>query len=110
MRTVFEQCFIAGWDHADGNAAISKGLITGQEVKLRREAENKFDTNAIEVMWAGASPMIKLGYVPRVSNGALALLLDEGRAYKARVVEVNPASSNPWKKCAIRVEIEEESK
>ena len=105
MRTVLEKCFIAGWDHADGNAAVMEGLSTGQAIKLRREPENRFDPNAIEVMWPGASPMIKLGYVPRVSNGALAILLDEGRVYKAQVVELNPASTNPWN-CAITVEVE----
>lgn len=104
MRKVLEKCFVAGWDHADGNAAVREGLSIGDTVILEREPANEFDPNAIAIYWGAGR--IKIGFVPRNQNGALAVLMDEVYITTAKVVEVNPATSNPWKKCAIDAFVE----
>ena len=99
-RTLLEKCFIAGWEHHEGSAAK---LEVGQSVILSREPDNEYDSNAIKVIAAS----FMLGYIPKAGgNGALALLMDEGRKVKAEIVALDLESKNPWKKCAIFVTTE----
>lgn len=68
-------------------------------VILKREAGNSHDALAVEAYWRHQ----KLGYVPRLSNFALAKLLDEGEQIRAHIVTLN-AEKMPWK--GIEIEIE----
>lgn len=58
----------------------------GQPVQLKREPHNPHDSHAIEVYWQN----YKLGYVPRISNFALAKMLDEQAHISAFIVALNP--------------------
>ena len=102
-RVLLEKCFIAGWDHHEGQIA---DLQVDQRVLLTREPENEYDSNAIKVI-AGS---FMIGYVPKVSNGALALLMDEGRLVEAKIAALDLGSKNPWKKCAVTVTLKVEGK
>lgn len=62
---------------------IRDELTTGQSVQLERMLNNEFDINAIRVMYGDK----QIGWIPKHENTQLALLLDEGKEYTARVYE-----------------------
>lgn len=64
---------IAGFRHGSGEAVLDQ-LRSGDALALVREPDNPHDPRAIRIDWNG----IKLGYVPRQDNAALALALDRG--------------------------------
>lgn len=105
QRTLLEKCFLAGWDHWDGDSVFDRMQI-GDGLKLVREPNNEFDPNAIAVYYDDS----KLGLIPRTSNGALALLLDIAKVTKVRcVVAALKKSENPWNRCAVTVSAEVDS-
>lgn len=53
----------------------------GDLLELRLEPENKYDYQAVEILWKGR----KLGYVPQVDNTIIYNLLKEGRKLEARM-------------------------
>ena len=109
MRTLLDKCFIAGWEYYDGERALAEGMKEDDPIALTCEPENEYDSNAIAVYWYNGKNAIKIGFVPRASNGALALLLDRLPDYimsiSAQIVTLQN-SSNPWKRCAITVAAE----
>lgn len=72
-------------------------MRVGDALALIREADNRYDPQAIRVEWRG----VKLGYVPRAENRSVAQAMDEGQRVSARIARLNE-HPNPWK----RVEIE----
>jgi hypothetical protein len=73
-------------------------LAVGNALTLVREADNPHDTLAVRVDWHG----VKLGYVPRRENAAIARLLDGGQPLWARISRLTD-SPDPWAR--IRFEI-----
>jgi hypothetical protein len=55
-----------------GAVAVIGALKRGAHLELRREADNKYDRNAVGVYFGGRH----LGYVPKSDNRELAFLLD----------------------------------
>ena len=51
----------------------------GNYVTIRREADNRYDDKAVEVLIDG----MKVGYVPRSENILIAAMMDEGKTVKA---------------------------
>ena len=91
---------LAGFRH--GEAAQAMPLMRkGDALELVREQDNPHDPNAVRVDWRG----LKLGYVPRRQNGALAWGLDRGTPLRARVsrLEDHP---NPARRIEFEVYIE----
>lgn len=60
---------------------VKDSLEVGAEVQLVRMPNNQHDVNAIKVMYGEH----QVGWIPRISNADLAMLLDEGRVYSAKV-------------------------
>ena len=58
-----------------------------------RESENVYDPQAVRVEWRG----VKLGYVPRRDNAAVARMLDNGIGMNARITRLTK-SRNPWQR------------
>lgn len=107
-RVINEELFIAGWQHYDGEEVFPMMRI-GQPVHLVREPKNEHDSNAIAVYWAtpNGEQDYKIGFVPRTSNGALALIMDErGSLGLAASIVKRQVDSNPWKRLAIKIEVE----
>lgn len=78
--TLFEG-FIAGVGyHTPDELWI--GLKPGLELGLSREPENSYDPKAVAVTVTvpalGGDRLVKLGYLPRVANSAIAGLMDAG--------------------------------
>lgn len=81
--------------------AMSVVIMDLNVVELRREPDNRFDRNAIEVYGAvrrppeGESPvLVKLGYVPRQFALWMAKLLDSQVGLVARVEYADLASAS----------------
>jgi len=73
-------------------------IRVGDALTLKREAENPYDRNAIQVLWQGHL----LGFVPRRENKAVARAMDRNEPLIARVVALQPAET-PWRR--LRFEI-----
>lgn len=61
-------------------------LEAGFLLRLKRESENPYDKNAVLVLTASG---YAIGYIPRVSNEALAEAMDAGQVFYAVVEEVS---------------------
>ncbi len=72
---------IAGTRYCD-NQDVFKGLEKNVPLLLEREADNKYDSNAIKVMTTDRE---KLGYIPKSENSIYARLMDSGKILHARV-------------------------
>ncbi len=72
---------IAGTRYVD-NQDVFKGLEKNVPLLLEREADNKYDSNAIKVMTTDRE---KLGYIPKSDNSIYARLMDSGKILNARV-------------------------
>ncbi|MGH8650622.1 MAG: HIRAN domain-containing protein, partial [Burkholderiales bacterium] len=71
---------VAGFRHS-GGAEVLRDLKPGDRLELAREPANPYDANAVRVEWRG----VKLGYVPRRDNAAVARQMDRGVALEARL-------------------------
>ncbi|MGH8623389.1 MAG: HIRAN domain-containing protein, partial [Burkholderiales bacterium] len=64
---VVQRSPVAGFRHS-GGAVVLRILKPGDRLELVREPANPYDSNAVRVEWRG----VKLGYVPRRDNAAVA--------------------------------------
>jgi len=83
---------LAGFQYYAGKA-MWRELHEGDALALVREPENVHDSSAVRVEWRG----VKLGYVPRRDNAAVARMLDNGTAMNARITRLTK-SRNPWQR------------
>jgi len=90
---------LAGFQYHHGEALWSM-LHEGDPLTLVRETENPHDKRAVRVDWQG----LKLGYVPRMENTAVAQMLDQGERLTASIVRLR-ASTNPWDRIILAVEL-----
>jgi hypothetical protein len=79
--------FVAGTAYYDADQAHA-ALTQGEDLILRRQPDNRFDSKAIEVFTRNGS---KLGYVPRSDNAVLSALMDDGRRLRARITALHPS-------------------
>ena len=88
---------LAGFQYYRGKQVWAE-MHEGDALELVREPQNIHDPRAVRVEWHG----IKLGYVPRRDNEAVARLLDRGSRLEARIVRLS-ASRNPWQRVLFEV-------
>jgi hypothetical protein len=88
---------IAGFQYYQGEF-FWKELSVGDPLQLSREPDNPHDENAVAIYWEG----IKLGYLPRVENIAVARMMDKGQSINA-LIENKQKSVDPWERMAIEV-------
>jgi hypothetical protein len=78
---------IAGFYYYDGmDYDVFESLAVGDELELRREPDNPYDANAIEVYTRDGN---KLGYVPRVNNPIPAAIADQDVVIGAEIIYVD---------------------
>lgn len=87
---------LAGFRHYAGGEALRE-LKPGDRLELVREPANPYDVNAVRVEWRG----VKLGYVPRRDNAAVARQMDRGVALAARL-----AGARQNRNRSVRLELE----
>ncbi|ARU32874.1 HIRAN protein [Sulfuriferula sp. AH1] len=88
---------LAGFQYYAGKTLWNE-LHEGDALVLVREPGNEHDPRAVRVEWRG----IKLGYVPRRDNAAVARMLDNGTPLDARITRLNK-SRNPWQRILFEV-------
>ncbi len=67
-------------------------LFVGEPVILRRETDNEYDENAIEIL---TQNKIKLGYVPKKHNTVIAALIDQKCDIFASIESIFPSAWEP---------------
>lgn len=87
---------LAGFRHYAGGEVLRE-LKPGDRLELVREPANPYDVNAVRVEWRG----VKLGYVPRRDNAAVARQMDRGVALAARL-----AGARQNRNRSVRLELE----
>ncbi len=87
---------LAGFRYYDAPASW-RDMKAGDRLELVREPENPYDAGAIRVEWRG----VKLGYVPRRDNAAVARQMDRGAALEARVAALRENRNH-----SVRIEFE----
>lgn len=80
--------YIAGTMHLEDSSVLEK-IKVGDMLNLQRE-ENKFDSNAILILYEGGR---KLGYVPEKDNIIFARLMDAGKLLKAKISKIEQKGS-----------------
>jgi hypothetical protein len=93
---VVQRSPLAGFRHYQGGAVL-RSLKPGDRLELVREPANPYDANAVRVEWRG----VKLGYVPRRDNAAVARQIDRGVALEARLAAVRENRNR-----SVRMELE----
>lgn len=93
-KVYYMDTYVAGRLYADADAAWQY-LRVGQQVIMRREADNPKDSSAIAVFYSYENNTFKLGYVPFRQNQPLALLLDMGweQAFEASISRLDPTAT-----------------
>ena len=82
-------------------AEVWQELRVGDRLELAREPGNAHDPNAVAVLWRG----LRLGYVPRHENAALAWGLDRGTPLRARISAL-AEHPNPARRVRFEVYVE----
>ena len=80
--------YIAGTTHLEDSSVLER-IKVGDMLSLQRE-ENKFDSNAILILYEGGR---KLGYVPEKDNIIFARLMDAGKMLKAKISKIEQKGS-----------------
>jgi len=100
VRLLVQSSPLAGFRY-HAAAEVWEDLHVGDRLELVREADNRFDRNAISVSWRGR----KLGYIPRRQNAALAWGMDRGEPLSARISRLS-THPNPARRIEFEVYIE----
>ena len=80
VRLLVQSSPLAGFRHHEAPQAFPH-MQVGDALELIREPDNRHDPSAVGVAWRG----LKLGYVPRRQNDAVAWALDRGEPMSARI-------------------------
>lgn len=83
IRMLVQSSPLAGFAHYEADKHFAS-IKEGDELRLIREPDNPHDVNAVRVEWRG----VKLGYLPRRENRAIALEMDRGGRIEARVARL----------------------
>jgi len=97
IRILVQSSPLAGFQYHAG-AALWEKLRVGDRLDLIREPHNPHDARAIRVEWQG----VKLGYLPRAQNEAVAAAMDRGERVEGRIGALT-THPNPWRRVRIEV-------
>ena len=91
-ETVSRDFFIAGVRHylphcEDKCNFDNVNLNTNDELILKLEPDNEFDSNAVEIF---NSDNIKLGYIPRYYSSQVSKMMEKNKKVTCKVIEFNP--------------------
>ena len=97
-KLFFKECHLAGRKYYDVDEVWNE-LKVGTALKLVRDADNRYDVNAVAVVYEsvydgvrGESDEYMLGYIPSDENDQIALLLDAGwdNLFECRINKIVP--------------------
>ena len=86
-KKYFMDCHLAGRMYHEADEVWDK-LKVGTKVELVREADNRYDPNAVMVCY---NDQVCLGYIPRSQNNTIALMMDMGYAiiFECRISQID---------------------
>ena len=93
----FKECHLAGRTYYDADE-VWEELRIGTLLELRREEDNRYDPNAIEVIYHRKNDKndnddcFKLGFIPRSENIEMAAIMDMGwgKMFECRISRICP--------------------
>jgi len=88
---------VAGFQYHQGELFWEE-LTVGDQLQQSREPDNPYDENAVAIYREG----IKLGYLPRVENIAVARMMDKGQHIDAFIGN-KQKSDDPWERMTVEV-------
>ena len=97
-KLFFKECHLAGRKYHDVDEVWNE-LKVGTVLKLVRDADNRYDVNAVAVVYErvcencrGENEEFLLGYIPSDENTQIALLFDAGwdNLFECRINKINP--------------------
>lgn len=97
-KLYYKECHLAGRQYHDADE-VWEELHVGTLLELRREPDNRYDKNAVAVIYSDGSvdennePLeYHLGYIPAAQNRTIAALLDMGwdDIFECRISQINP--------------------
>ena len=97
-KLFFKECHLAGRQYHDADE-VWEELHVGTLLELRRDMDNRYDKNAVAVMYhreldadADTNDEYLLGYIPSEENETIAQLLemDWDNIFECRISKINP--------------------
>lgn len=89
-KLYFMDCHLAGRLYHDADE-VWNDLKVGTILKLERDLENRYDMNAVMVVYEKDGEEFKIGYIPRGENETLAKFLEMGwnNIFECRICKIN---------------------
>lgn len=95
-KLFFKECHLAGRQYHDADE-VWEDLKVGLELKLVRDLDNRYDKNAVAVVFSKKDETTKeivdylLGYIPADENTEIAQFLDMGwnDVFECRISKIN---------------------
>ena len=96
-KLFFKECHLAGAMYHDLDE-VFEFLRIGTELELVRDLDNRFDKNAVAVVYHkrtasdNSDEEFHIGYIPRDENATIAALLEMGwgNIFKCTICQINP--------------------
>ena len=92
-KKYFMDCHLAGRMYHDADTVWNQ-LTVGTKLRLLREADNRHDPDAVQVVYYDkeTEENVLLGYIPSTDNEQLAIFMDMGwgHLFECRICQVNP--------------------
>ncbi len=106
-KKYFTDCHVAGRMYHEADEVWDK-LKVGTILRLERDTNNRFDTNAVAIMFDDpeANEAFCLGYIPRDENEIIATLLEMGwnDIFECRINRIN-ADVHPEQQIHVTIKI-----
>ena len=91
-KKYFMDCHLAGRMYHEADEVWDQ-LKVGTKVELVREADNRYDPNAVMVCYddKAQEEQVCIGYIPRSQNNTIALMMDMGYAdiFECRINQID---------------------
>ena len=106
-KKFFMECHLAGRMYHEADEVWDK-LKVGTVLRLERDMNNRFDTNAVAIMFDDpeVNESFCLGYIPRYDNETIATLLEMGwdDIFECRINKIN-AEVHPEQQIRMTIKI-----
>lgn len=98
-KKFFMDCHLAGRKYHDADEVWDK-LKVGTILRLQRDMENRYDTEAVAVMYDDKETEEEycIGYIPREENDTIAAILEMGWTdiFECRISKINPEAHSEY--------------
>lgn len=94
--------FIAGVQHHQMHKVL-KDMVVGDTLALVPEPTNKYDPNAIGIIYARFDKETMCGYVPMKFSSEVTAMLEVGLNLECVITEFD-ATAKPWEQCKVTIQ------